>query len=204
MESARYHQHPSCACARRGCRLSVLCYTGPALPFMATQPLRKVFPSVSVLFAHALQATSHLLLFPCCSSPPSSSTICRSNNWTNSTEPAKINWYVGAKRHQRSFSLVVLRDNLVLLFTGSWSSASTDWSLCGWYRWAVITAQWEWPWITLLRLNGVSTQYSNRSTWAAICLMKELRSAAGRAAAGQEIAVMALVYLLLFLRWQWP
>lgn len=62
-----------------------------------------------------------------------------------------------------------------LFLPGSWSSASTDWSLCGWYRWALITAQWEQPSITLLRLNPVATQYSKRNTTAAICLRKELR-----------------------------
>lgn len=91
-------------CAVGGCRLSVLCCDIPALPFMATHQLRKMFPSEYVFhtcfckhlhtFFHGSLVT-HLL----------HSTVCRSYNGTNATEPGKINWYVDSTANRRVFIL---------------------------------------------------------------------------------------------------
>lgn len=146
-------------------------------------PMRKLCPSASVLFTRTLRVTSRLLLFPCRSFPstPGAQCVGAPTGLIGLTRQKSTGTSGGFCSEATAvfISLVVGGSENVFgacfFLTGSWSSAWTDWSLCGWYRWAVITAQWEWPWITSFRLNWVSTQYSNRSSTAAICLVKELR-----------------------------
>lgn len=127
---------------------------------MATQPLRKLFPSASVFFFASNFTPFYCSLVAHFPQPQEHSVPEHQLDEFDRPGKNQLVRRRGIRRrsdngvHFIACCIVGERENvLVLVLTGSWSSASTDWSLCGWYRWAVITAQWEGPWITSLRLN---------------------------------------------------
>lgn len=150
LKHKRAKDHSDCACWC--CRLSVLCYDTPALPFMATHQLRKMFPSEYVFHTCFCKHLHTFFVAPLLLISYTAQCVGATTGLMQLSREKSTGTSTGIQQQTDTTSFYVLATLcgecktlpcFLFFLTGSWFSGFTDWSLYGWYRWVVIILQWK-------------------------------------------------------------